>query len=277
MSLRMNSASMAAMGQVIRNRRAVSKSLARLSSGMRIHRAADDAAGLGVATNLETRIQSNRQAMRNINDGISVIPTAEGAIGELVDIAMRLRELAVQAASDTLADDERQFIYDEDIQLVDEWRRIARSTEFNGTLLLDGTADINVQVGIHNTPNDRIAITIADLDPNTILGLPDDTHYPSFETAAGARSWLDDFGGYIQTLSAARSQLGAVQNRFESALSHATTHTEALSAAESRIRDTDYATETSRLAKLQLIEQAGIASLAQAKGIDRSILDLIAA
>jgi flagellin len=149
MTVRTNIASMQAAGQLGRTQKNLSRTLGRISSGMRITQAADDAAGLGVATALETSVISTRQAMRNANDGISIIQTAESATNEVTDILQRMRELAIQSASDTLADEERSYIQDEFLQLRQEVERIAAVTEFNGVSLTDGSSSsIDVQVGI---------------------------------------------------------------------------------------------------------------------------------
>ena len=164
MSVRTNIASMAAAGQLGRTNKGLASSLSKISSGIRINSASEDAAGLGVATNLESQVISTRQAMRNTNDGISIIQTAESAANEVTDILQRMRELAVQSSSETLADTERSFISDEFNQLRSEVGRIASVTEFNGLQLADGTnSQISVQVGIQNEASSRISIQLGDL------------------------------------------------------------------------------------------------------------------
>ena len=168
MSVRTNVASMMAAGQLSRTNNGLANSLGKISSGLRINSAAEDAAGLGVATNLENQVISTRQAMRNTNDGISIIQTAESATNEVTDILQRMRELAVQSSSETLADSERSFISDEFTQLRSEVARIAAVTEFNGISLTDGTTStLSVQVGIQNNTNSRITLTLGNLTTGT--------------------------------------------------------------------------------------------------------------
>jgi flagellin len=272
MTVRTNIASMQAAGQLGRTQKNLSRTLGRISSGMRITQAADDAAGLGVATALETSVISTRQAMRNANDGISIIQTAESATNEVTDILQRMRELAIQSASDTLADEERSYIQDEFLQLRQEVERIAAVTEFNGVSLTDGSSSsIDVQVGIQNATSSLITITLGDLTTNAGLGIS----AMSLVTSSGARSALDFLDTALSSVNSTRSLFGAVQNRLESALNNSQVYTEALSAAESQIRDADFAVETSELTKLQIMQQAGVAALAQAKNVNQSVISLL--
>ena len=271
LSVRTNVASMMAAGQLSRTNKGLSSSLGKISSGMRINSAAEDAAGLGVATNLESQVISTRQAMRNTNDGISIIQTGESAANEVTDILQRMRELAVQSASETLADSERSFITDEFDQLRSEVARIAAVTEFNGVALTDGTnSTINVQVGIQSASSSRIAITLGDLTTSG-LGITS----MDLSSATAAQSALDTIDTALSSVNSLRSQFGAVQNRLDSALNNSQVSVEALSAASSQIMDTDFATESSNLTKLQIMQQAGIASLAQAKNMNQSVISLL--
>ena len=273
MTVRTNVASMMASGRLGRTNKGLSESLAKISSGMRINKAGDDAAGLGVATNLETQVLSTRQAMRNTNDGISIIQTAESATNEVVDILQRMRELAVQSSSETLDDDERGYIQDEYEELAEEVARISNVTQFNGVALTNNTnTSLDVQVGANNTANDRITIDLIDLRA-TALGV--DTGSLSFATSTGAAAALSILDTALDSVNTGRSVLGAAQNRLDSTLNNASVFTEALSAAESQIRDTDFASETSNLTKLQIMQQAGVASLAQAKNINQSVISLL--
>ncbi len=272
MTVRTNIASMQAAGQLAQTQKNLSRTLGRISSGMRITQAADDAAGLGVATALETSVISTRQAMRNANDGISIIQTAESATNEVTDILQRMRELAIQSASDTLANEERSYIQDEFLQLRQEVERIASVTEFNGVSLTDGTSSsIDVQVGIQNASSSLITITLGDLTTNAGLGI----NSISLLSSTGARGALDFLDTALSSVNSTRSQFGAVQNRLESALTNAQIYSEALSAAESQIRDADFAVETSELTKLQIMQQAGVAALAQAKNVNQSVISLL--
>jgi len=271
MSVRTNIASMAAAGQLGRTNRGLTSSLSKISSGMRINSASEDAAGLGVATNLESQVISTRQAMRNTNDGISIIQTAESAANEVTDILQRMRELAVQSSSETLADTERSFITDEFNQLRSEVARIASVTEFNGLQLTDGTTSaLSVQVGIQNASSSRIDIQLGDL---TSSGLGIDSL--DLSSVSAARASIDSLDTALNSVNSFRSQFGAVQNRLDSALNNSQINVEALSGASSQIMDTDFATETSNLTKLQIMQQAGVASLAQAKNINQSVISLL--
>jgi flagellin len=272
MTVRTNIASMMAAGQLGRTNNALGSSLGRISSGMRINSAGDDAAGLGVATNLETQVSSTRQAIRNSNDGISIIQTAEGATNEVIDILQRMRELAVQSSSGTLDNDERAYINTEFNQLSAEVNRIANVTEFNGISLSNNTTtQLDVQVGINNTTNDRITIDLGDLRASA-LGVDTGVQLDTVTNAQAAISLIDTALDSVNTI---RSGFGAVQNRLDSAINNATVNAEALSAAQSQIQDTDFASETSNLTRLQIMQQAGVASLAQAKNINQSVISLL--
>ena len=273
MSVRTNVASMMAAGQLSSTNNGLASSLGKISSGIRINSASEDAAGLGVANNLENQVISTRQAMRNTNDGISIIQTAESATNEVTDILQRMRELAVQSASETLADSERSFITDEFTQLRSEVQRIAEVTEFNGISLTNGTTStLAVQVGIQNNTTSRIAINLGNLTTGTtalnITAL-------DLGSASGAQSAINTLDTALTSVNSFRSAFGAVQNRLDSALNNSQIYTEALSSAQSQIMDTDFATETSNLTKLQIMQQAGVASLAQAKNINQSVISLL--
>jgi flagellin len=271
MSVRTNVASMMAAGQLSRTNKGLSSSLGKISSGVRINSAATDAAGLGVATNLESQVISTRQAMRNTNDGISIIQTAESASNEVTDILQRMRELAVQSSSETLADTERSFITDEFNQLRSEVGRIASVTEFNGIALTDGnTTQVSVQVGIQNASSSRISIQLGDL---TTTGLGVTTM--AMDSVTNAQAAIDTIDTALTSVNTFRSRFGAVQNRLDSSLNNSQIYVEALSSASSQIMDTDFATETSNLTKLQIMQQAGVASLAQAKNVNQSVISLL--
>jgi flagellin len=268
-----NTASLNAINNLNQTQRALGGSYQRISSGLRIAKAADDAAGLAVAESLDAQSASGRVAMRNTNDGISVIQTAEGAMDSVGDIISRMRELAVQSSSETLADDERAYIQDEFTQLSSEIDRIASSTQFNGQALTDGTiTSLDVQVGVMNTANDRIAITLSDLSAAT-LGV--DTASADLSTATGAQAAIDTFDAALDSVSGYRSDLGAVQNRLDSALANMESYVENLESAESQIRDADFAYETAELAKNQILQQAGVSVLAQAKTMNQGALSLL--
>ncbi len=266
-----NLASMNAMTKLASSGRGLSTSLERLSSGLRINKGADDAAGLAVANNLSAQSSSLKVAHRNASDGVSVIQIAEGATSEVGSIVERMRELGVQSASETLADSERAYIQDEYDELVAEVDRIAAVTEFNGVALGDGTnATLNVQVGIGSTANDQIAVTLGDLN-STTLGIDG----LDLSTAASAQATLTTFDTAIDTLNSYHSSYGSAQNRIESAMTNLETYTDNLSSAESVIRDADFATEAAEMAKYQVMQQAGLSVLAQANQMSQGALKLI--
>jgi len=270
-----NIASMNAFTNLSQTTRDLTGSFGRISSGLRITKAADDAAGLGVAENLDAIEISARQAMRNTNDGISMVQTAEGATNEVANILKRMRELAVQSASETLASTERAYASTELVALQDEIDRIAQVTEFNGILLSEGTnTQLNVQVGVMNAASgqDRILVTFGDLR-STILAI--DSGSINFNSATNAFNAIDDLDAALDTLNNYRSNLGASQNRLDSSLRNMENYTENLASAQSQIRDADFAWETAELSKSQIMQQAGTSILAQANQINQGALSLL--
>jgi len=253
--------------------RSLSRSFERISSGQRIARAADDAAGLGVAENLRRTSASTAVAQRNTNDGMSFIAVAEGASSEVGNLLIRMRELAVQGASETLDDDERAYVQSEFVALSTEVDRIAEVTEFNGQALTNGTlTDVSVQVGVNATANDQIAITLGDLTTAT-LGV--DTGAVDMSTAGGASAALAAIDTAIETVSSYRASYGATENRLSSALNNLETFEQTTKEAESRIRDADFGAETATLSQNQILQQAGVSVLSQAKSINQSALSLL--
>jgi len=235
----------------------------KLSSGYRINRAGDDAAGLAISENLRAQIRGLKQASRNANDGISLVQVAEGAMNELSSIMIRLRELAVQSASDTIGPVERQFLNVEYDQLVSEVDRIADSTEFNGTQLLAGVGSVmDFQVGIRNNPEiDRISFDSSKADANSAaLGV----NLTSVADKASAQNALSAIDTAIMSVSAMRADFGALQNRLQMTVSNIGNSVENMSAANSRIRDVDVAEETSEMTRNNILLQAGSSVLAQA-------------
>lgn len=268
-----NSAAHSAMNNVSKNQRSLSQSFARISSGLRINSAADDAAGLAMSENMDADTRSLRQAHRNTNDGISVIQTAEGATDEVADMLKRMRELAVQSSTGTLGTTERGYVQEEFTALSNEVNRIANVTEFNGVSLTNAsTATIDVQVGIDASSNSQITITMGDLRA-THLGI--DSGNMTLATVSGAQSAITNLDTALGSVNSHRSKYGSVQNRMESALNNIETYTENLSSATSRIRDADFAHETAELSKHQIMQQAGISVLGQANGLNSGALRLI--
>ena len=253
---------------------ALSQTLARVSSGMRITSAADDAAGSAVATNLATQARSGRQAIRNANDGISVIQTAESASKEVLSILDRMRELAVQSSSETLEDGERAYIDSEFEQLSDEVERIAQSTEFNGISLSAGgaTSQLQVQVGVDASSNSRVTIELGDLTASS-LGV--DTGSVDLSAATGAQAAITTIDAAIDSVNSIRASYGATQNRLESSINNMSNYVEALSSAASQIQDADYAHETAEMTRLQVMQQAGVAALGQARSMNTSVIGLL--
>jgi flagellin len=245
-----------------RNLAAVSSRLqgnyARLSSGLRIATAADDAAGLAISERMRSQIRSFAAAGRNAQDGISLVQTAEGALSEASNILSRMRELAIQSANGTLSTTDRVTIGSETTQLIAELDRIAQSSQFNGISLLDGTSTTtSIQVGIN--ANETIDITLQDTTTAT-LGV-DVVDVSSVTAANTALSLLDTA---IDTVNTSRGNLGAAQNRLQSAVASIGSARENLSAAESRIRDVDVANETADLTRNSIMQQAAVSVLQQA-------------
>jgi flagellin len=250
------------------------KSLERLASGSRINRAGDDAAGLAISEKLKSQIRSMKQATRNANDGVSLVQVAEGAMNEIGNIIIRMRELSIQAASDTIGDPERQYVDKEIQQLKSEVDRIANSTAFNGQKLLNNSAPpLDIQVGIGNNAElDRFVFDTNDKDSTlNALGITD----LSASEKGTAQANLEKLDNAISKLSSNRASLGALQNRLSSTINNLMIYQENLSSANSRIRDTDMAEETSELTKSNILTQATVSVLGQANQNPQLALKLI--
>ena len=251
-----------------------SQALQRLSTGYRINSAMDDAAGLGVSEGMRAQIRGLAQASRNAMDGLSVVQTAEGAMGEIANALIRMRELTVQSASDTISDVQRQYLNTEFQDLTAEIDRIAATTKFNGNTLLDGTfstSGLDFQVGFESGANFRITVNISDVSSTGLAFAGTE----AVDTKANSQSCMAVIDTALTTLSNARADLGAKGNRLVMASEGADHIKENLSAANSRIRDTDMAVETSNLARAQVLAQAGTAMLAQANSAPLQLLRLI--
>jgi flagellin len=269
-----NTASLNSQRVLWNTKTSLDKSLERLSSGYRINRAGDDAAGLAISENLRAQVRGLKQAARNANDGISLVQVAEGAMNELSSILIRLRELSVQAASDTIGPVERQFLNVEYDQLISEIDRIADATEFNGTQLLAGVGSImDFQVGIRNNPEiDRISFDSSKADANSAaLGM----NLTSVADKASAQNALSAIDTAIMSISAMRADFGALQNRLQTTVSNIQNSVENMSAANSRIRDVDVAEETSEMTRNNILLQAGTSVLAQANQTSNVALGLL--
>ncbi|MFH6687509.1 flagellin [Cellulosimicrobium funkei] len=258
-----------------------SKSLEKLSSGLRINRAADDAAGLSIAEGLKAQVNGYSVAARNAQDGISVVQTAEGALGEAQSILQRMRDLSVQAANDTNNADARTAIKSELDELADELDRIVDSTNFNGIDLLKASAtDLTVQVGAEGAGDgNTITIDLTTNDLQTVIeaGVYNTAGGSSLtvNTAANAQAAIETIDTALKAVSTARSGLGATQNRLEYAISNINVATENLTSAESRIRDVDMAKEMMNYSRTNILSQAGTAMLAQANQASSGVLQLL--
>ncbi len=253
---------------------ALDGSLERLASGNRINRAGDDAAGLAISENLRAQIRGLRQAKRNAQDGVSLIQVTEGGLNEISNMIVRLRELAIQAASDTIGDKERSFTDREFQALKSEIQRVADSTNFNGNPLLNGRAGIfEFQVGIHNNPvSDRIVYNAENANVSLeSLGMVGE----SVSTKIGAQTTLAVLDDALMRVNSVRADLGAVQNRMQSTINSLAISDENLSAANSRIRDADLAQEVSEMTKNNILMQAGVSVLGQANQTSQSALKLL--
>ena len=249
-------------------------SLERLSSGVRINRASDDSAGLAIAEKMRAQIRSIRQDMRNANDGVSMVQTAEGAMNESANILVRLRELSIQGASDTLGDNERGFIDKEFQMLHKELDRIAESTEYNGIKLLNGNSqNLEVQIGVnHRGMEDQLDFKRSEFNVTTAsMGLKG----TNVKTTTSSRDNLAVLDNALSHVSDARASMGALQNNFVSTMNRLRIYDENLTEARSRITDTDFAKESAELARSNVLNQAAISVLSQANTLPTVALKLL--
>jgi len=304
MRINQNISAMNTQASMVRSDNAISKSLERLSSGLRINRAADDAAGLAISEKMRGQIRGLKQAARNAQDGISLIQTAEGALNETHSIVQRMRELAVQAANDTLTDADRQEIQKEINQLTQEVDRIAKTTEFNTKKLLRGVSttvtsgsgsgatttttieDLTLKMHIGANKDQTMTVTISNMDTGALeIGLDasgntvdegvDATAGLNVSTQSGANAAIQKFDNALSKISSERAKLGAYQNRLEHTISNLDTARENLSASESRIRDVDMAEEMANFSRAQILMQASTAMMAQANAKPQAVLQLL--
>lgn len=277
MGLRINTnvPALVAQRNLSKTRHSLDKTLERLSSGSRINHAGDDAAGLAISESLRAQIRGISQAERNAQDGISLVQIAEGSLTEVANILIRMRELGVQASSDTIGQQERQFLNIEFQQLLEEIDRIAQSTTFNGVPILTGQSSVfEIQIGTGNNPlTDRITLFDpykSDVNP-TALGL----NLASVGDKISAQNSLGAIDKGINAITSIRAEFGAMQNRLESVVNNIMVSKENLSAAQSRIRDADIAVETTDLTKNQILMQSGISVLGQANASLKNALSLL--
>lgn len=288
MRINHNISALNAYRQLTINNSSLQKSLEKLSSGFRINRAGDDAAGLAISEKMRGQIRGLEMASKNAQDAISLIQTAEGALNETHSILQRMRELAVQSANDTMTNDDRKELQKELNQLIDEIDRIGDQTEFNTQKLLDGNfnsikfhiganKDQNITLDINSMKSDNIGLESSGTLTTAINTLKDDTLSGSggIQTQNDANDAIEVIDGAIKMVSAERAKLGAYQNRLEHTINNLGTASENLTAAESRIRDVDMAKEMMEFTKMNILNQAATAMLAQANMLPQSVLKLL--
>lgn len=247
----------------------LSKAMERLSTGKRINNAADDAAGLAVASRMTAEVRGLNMAVRNANDGISLAQTAEGGMGEIGSMLQRMRELAVQSANGTLSNTDRDNLQVEVDELIAQIGDVASRTKFNGVSLLDGTnATVDIQTG--SKAAETVSITLTDVDATALA-----VNAVDISTAAGATAALTSLDTAIDTISTAQATLGAAQNRLQTTVNNLTDRVANISESRSRIEDADFSAETTSLAKAQILSQASTAMLAQANQSQQGVLSLI--
>jgi len=268
-----NVASLRAQRNLAKTTEAMGQHINRLSSGLRINRAGDDAARSAISSQMTAYGKGLKQAERNANDGISMIQTTEGAMNELSGIVTRMRELAVQAANEGTMDATERGYLDQEFQLLEsELNRIVDVTEYNGQKLVDGglSAGVSYQVGMRNTSGDRIGITVLNSD-STSLGLDDE----SLASSTQAQAAITSLDTALQTINTTRGTLGATQNRLEMTISNLGVMAENNAAGNSRLKDVDVAEESAAMSRSQILSQAGTSVLAQANQLPQSALSLI--
>jgi len=275
LAINTNTASMNVQRNLMKSGRMLNMSINKLSSGLKINSAADDAAGIAVSEGLTAQTRGFKQGLENANDANAILATAEGAYNSISDILIRMRELAVQSSNDSLTTTERGYINTEFTQLATEITRISDVAEFNGIKLLDGTGgdgagNFVFQVGTRNTVNDRIGIALGDTDA-AALGVATLTT----DTLANSQTSISTIDAALETLATSRATLGSTQNQLTAAVDNLAVTIENLSAANSQIRDADVAAESADFTKNQVLMQAGTAMLSQANGLPQLALRLL--
>lgn len=271
-----NIASLNTQRSLNKSQNALGVSLARLSSGLRINSAKDDAAGLFVAGQLTRTIRGTNQAIRNSGDGISLGQTAEGALGEIANNLQRIREIAVQASNATVGNSAGLQL--EIDQLTQEVSRIIQTTEFNGVALISASGTLTFHVGSEGTANNQISVGTVDFAGGIVSSYGADltaTGTVNVTTTVLASASLANLSTDIDTINSARATFGAVQNRFEAVISNLQSYAESLTAARSRIEDADFAAETANLTRAQILQQAGVSILSQANVLPQAALSLL--
>ena len=258
---------------------ALATSVQRLSTGLRVNSAKDDAAGLAIAERMNTQVRGMNVAIRNANDAISLSQTAEGALSKINDMGQRMRELAVQSANATNNDTDRASLDAEFQALSAEIKRNLDGTSFNGTKLFAALATLTFQVGANNTATDQIAVITADLTKDTtltgVLGGAGGATAADIKSAANSTAVLEKLDSMLATVNSKRAEFGATQNRFEAVIQTLQVSAENQTAARSRIMDADFASETAALTRAQVLQQAGTAMLSQANSLPNNVLSLL--
>jgi flagellin len=267
-----NPGAIRALDNLFKTNQLLAKTIDRLSSGLRVQSSADDASGMAVSESMRAQKMSFQQAIRNANGGVAILQTAEAAFQSISDTLARMRELAVEAANSSITDTERGFLDTEFSDLVDEIDRIAAVTEFNDMKLLDGTStSLTFQVGIRNSPADRIAASI-DSQNATNLGVNDD----AVATQTGAQSAIDEIDTALESLNTDRASIGANINSLTLAVTNLSSSVENLGMAMGNVRDADMGSQSAEFSRLQVLQQAGVAMLAQANALPSTALRLLA-
>ncbi len=289
MRIRTNVPAITAQRFMSDNKDSMNKSMERLSSGYRINKSADDAAGLAISESLRAKTRGLNQAKRNANDAVSLVQVAEGGMNEMTNILIRLRELSVQSSTDTLGEKERSFLNREYVQLVDEIDRIANGTEFNGIKIFDENSDKEqfvIQVGTNGTDPeaniDTVSVSLAGLKFSTeTLGLGKESEIgpleagdtgPAREEISQKLTVIDDA---LSKISGERASLGAMQSRLGSAMSNISTSVENMETAKSRIKDVDFASETAELTQSRILTSSSLSILSQANAAPEQVLQLL--
>lgn len=278
-----NIASLNAQRNLNGSSNAMGVSLQRLSSGLRVNSAKDDAAALAISQGMTSQIRGSNQAIRNANDGISVGQTVEGAMGNLSSMMQRIRELAVQSSNDSVSSTNRSQLQKEADELTQEISRVIATTEFNGVKLLSGGNNLNFQVGYDGATTNQIAVSIDDFAAsaagggflNSFSSTLNATGTVNILTSANASASIEEMDSDIDKMNTQRAKFGAVQNRFEAVIANLASYAENLSASKSRMIDADYASETALMTRNQVLQQAGTAILAQANALPQSAMSLL--
>jgi len=269
-----NSGSLTAQNNLLKTTKAMNKSIGRLSSGLRVTSASDDAAGLAVSENMRAQLRGFQQAMRNANDGVAIVQTAEAAYQSISDTLVRMRELAVEASNDSISDTERGFLDEEFQDLIGEIDRISNVTEFNGIQLLDGSAGsggtLTFQVGTRNSTNDRITVSM-EAQAASDLGVDSS----AVDVISNAQGSIDEIDTALESLNTDRASLGATINSLSLSVNNLSATVENYGNAVGNIRDTDIGSESAEFSKQQVLQQAGVAMLSQANALPNLALRLL--